>query len=1277
MKEKQRIYSYRKFKGIGLASAVVGMTIFGATFHVPHVQAESVTEHSDSLEDKPDKIVLKDTESSEKPSTVSGETQPINVTDSEDSERTDHGKLIETDDSSFGGIGEMYEDGTYIMKSKPGENVSLKNPNGGVGTMFGADGAKLDKIKNFVVGNPLVADRFDLGSYTNFRKIDLTGLTLTDKSDIPFLVYLSDKLTELKFDEHFKLKSNAPLTRFIDGAPNLKLTNEQVTQLLRNLALTVEQYDGPLFSNVGVERLDLSTFDNLKIDPTKYEKYSGVDEQFKHFDTKSVFKDLIGLKEVVFGDKFDFEKYASKNTTDAFMDTDLSGVEKVTFAGNKPSNDKFVKDWLGDVQKLNDTNKQGLYRDGQYVGSVTDALNATEKTYEDGVYTLGPISTPRPEKPADKVSTEVIEPVVEYVGDTNQARGYESRVEGSKGSKTVTTTYEWDNATNSYKEKVLEPFIKEAGKTVVTVGTKPKVVTEVLEPAVVYEKDDTREFGAPNQTTTGSKGSKVTTTTYTVDKNTGNVTENVGEPVITAAGVSRVAVAAKTKVVQSKDAQGRNVIETTTYTVDKDTGSVTPTTVKTYGTTKEPTVEKRVVEPAVVYEADKTREYGASNEQVEGQAGEETVTTTYTVDSNSGEIKSVVGQPVRTKEPINTVVKVAAKDKVVTEVLEPTVVYEKDDTREFGTENHTTVGSRGSKVTTTTYTVDKNTGKVTETVGEPVITKAGVSKVTIATKPTVVQSKDAQGRNVIETTTYTVDKDTGNVTPTTVKTYGTTKEPTVEKRVVEPAVVYEADKTREYGASNEQVEGQAGEETVTTTYTVDSNSGEIKSVVGQPVRTKEPINTVVKVAAKDKVVTEVLEPTVVYEKDDTREFGTENHTTVGSRGSKVTTTTYTVDKNTGKVTETVGEPVITKAGVSKVAIATKPTVMVLKTDGKMIQRTTTYSVNHDTGEITSHMDEKLISDNGGTIPAPTVEIPEYTKPIGGAGLDGQGNTIPAPTVEIPEYIDSEQPQTLKPVLPAPSVDKPMFNGSIEPSVERKVIPAGKRYEKDDSREKGQPDQVIKGKDGSIVTTTTFTVDKDGNVLATNSGPVRDEPVAEVIKVAAKDKVETKVVESPKRYVGDDTKELGYESGVFGKDGEVHIRTIYDVNPETGEITERTEKELSIVPTETVITKGMKPSVKTVERDGKVYEQTTTYTVNEKTGELSSSTTEKFIKDVENPAVNPVDKPEVEPVVEQTEKPAEKTEQKQLPNTGDAGTLASLAGLGIGLLGAGLARKREE
>ena len=149
-----------------------------------------------------------------------------------------------------------------------------------------------------------------------------------------------------------------------NSAINLKLTNEQVSQLLRNVAFDSKKgYSGPLWRKVGVERLDLSSFDNSKWNSQNYQPHTfWVGD--KQFNTKSVFKDLIGLKEVVFGDKFDFEKYASKNTTDAFMDTDLSGVEKVTFAGNKPSNDKFVKDWLGDVQKLNDTNKQGLYRDG-------------------------------------------------------------------------------------------------------------------------------------------------------------------------------------------------------------------------------------------------------------------------------------------------------------------------------------------------------------------------------------------------------------------------------------------------------------------------------------------------------------------------------------------------------------------------------------------------------------------------------------------------------------------------------------------------------------------------------------------------------------------------------------------------------------------------------------------------------------------------------------------------------------------------------------------------
>lgn len=158
MKEKQRIYSYRKFKGIGLASAVVGMAVFGVITELP-VQAESVTEHSDNskLEDKPDKVVLK--EGNPTNNLVSEETQPINTTDSESSERTDHGQLVETDDQSmFGWIGELYEDGTYVMKRVPGKNIALLNPNNGASSMFGADMDKISKIKQFILDSGSIDD---------------------------------------------------------------------------------------------------------------------------------------------------------------------------------------------------------------------------------------------------------------------------------------------------------------------------------------------------------------------------------------------------------------------------------------------------------------------------------------------------------------------------------------------------------------------------------------------------------------------------------------------------------------------------------------------------------------------------------------------------------------------------------------------------------------------------------------------------------------------------------------------------------------------------------------------------------------------------------------------------------------------------------------------------------------------------------------------------------------------------------------------------------------
>ena len=447
-----------------------------------------------------------------------------------------------------------------------------------------------------------------------------------------------------------------------------------------------------------------------------------------------------------------------------------------------------------------------------------------------------------------------LEPSVRYEKDATRAKGEANvTVAGTPGTRTVTTTYAVNPTDGSLIPHEGQPVIKPSTPTVVKVPAKDKVVETPLEPEVEYVKDVEKDFGTPDQRTEGEKGKTITTTTYDVDPKDGHITEHVGNPVVTPAGKTIVKVGAKTKVEQSKDPEGRDVIDTTTYEVDPKTGKVTPTTVRTYGTSKEPTTETRTVPSPVVYEKDDSRDKDSEPVIREGTPGEETITTTYTVDSKTGKITPVVGQPVRTKEPTNTIVKVAAKDKVeTTEIpspkkyvkddtrdkgqdnveeagqagsrtttttyevnpadgtitervgepvvvnptativkvpakdkvvetpIEPEVEYVKDVEKDFGTPTQRTEGEKGKTVTTTTYDVDAKDGHITAHVGNPVVTPAGKTVVKVGAKAKVEQSKDPEGRDVIDTTTYEVDPKTGKVTPTTVRTYGTTKEPKVE-----------------------------------------------------------------------------------------------------------------------------------------------------------------------------------------------------------------------------------------------------------------------------------------------------------------------------------------------------------------------------------------------------------------------------------------------------------------------------------------------------------------
>ena len=85
----------------------------------------------------------------------------------------------------------------------------------------------------------------------------------------------------------------------------------------------------------------------------------------------------------------------------------------------------------------------------------------------------------------DDVKFVDIEPTVERVMDNTRAIGDDLTIQGSKGSKKIVTEYSVDPKTGNISEKTSESIVKEAGKTIIKVGTrdlaKEKLEKEKLE----------------------------------------------------------------------------------------------------------------------------------------------------------------------------------------------------------------------------------------------------------------------------------------------------------------------------------------------------------------------------------------------------------------------------------------------------------------------------------------------------------------------------------------------------------------------------------------------------------------------------------------------------------------------------------------------------------------------------------------------------------------------------------------------------------------------------
>ena len=602
--------------------------------------------------------------------------------------------------------------------------------------------------------------------------------------------------------------------------------------------------------------------------------------------------------------------------------------------------------------------------------------------------------------------------VVNYIPDPESPQGKETIVdEGSKPKLDVTGK------------------VKDPGKPkVIKVGTKPKVVEEEIPFEKKIRENPNLPEGTSKVVQEGKNGKKKTTTTYTLDPKTGKVTPNT-PTVETTPPVDQI-----TEIGKGKDKDGDLVVN---YIPDPESPQGNETIVDEgskpkldiTGKVKDPGKPKvikvgtkpKVVEEEIPFEK-KTRENpnlpeGTSKVVQEGKNGKKKTTTTYTLDPKTGKVTPNT-PTVETTPPVDQITEIGkGKDKdgdlVVNYIPDPESPQGKE-----------TIVDEGSKPKLDV------TGKVKDP-GKPKVIKVGtkpkVVEEEIPFKETVVEnpSKPEGSRTVLKegkvgkkitTTTYTLDPKTGKVTPNT-----TTSTTPPEDRLIEVGTGknVNGDIVTEYVPDLELEPGQ--------TKVVQNGTPEVKDVTGKVVTPGTP--TIIHIGIKPKVVEENIPFEREYKDNPKLPEGVENVIQKGVNGKKVTTTTYTVDTKTGKVTST-----------DKVDETPVVNEIVERGTGKNI-----------TGEIVINY-----------VPDPELE-PGKTKVV-------QNGT--------PEVKDV----TGKVVTPG----KPtIIHVGTKPKVVEEETPFKEETRENKDLPKGQTKVVQEGKNGKKTTTTTYEVDpKTGTVTPT-------------------------------------------------------------------------------------------------------------------------------------------------------------------------------------------------
>ena len=481
--------------------------------------------------------------------------------------------------------------------------------------------------------------------------------------------------------------------------------------------------------------------------------------------------------------------------------------------------------WSGDLDNGSYTVNYTFTGTPSVERSIRSSVTVDGKKVDEKINTL------RPEKIAFETK---------YEEDLSLAADQEKEKQaGSEGSQLVSLKDGKVISTTITKPKVDRIVLRG------TKGSDVEVKTEDIPFNTTYTDDPELEIGQTKVVTEGAVGQKEITKTYVTQSG-----KRVGDPAVTEKILKKAVdkVIAKGTKGQDVDVAESDIAFKTVYIEDPElefgqekivTEGVlgVKRTTKTYVTQKgvrtkdEPSIKEEVLKEAVdkvvargsksavatkeldyktTYVEDKESEAGKKTVVTKGSKGHETTTITYSFNSETGEVTA--NEPkVEKTEPIDEVISVGTKPVVTTKDLDYKTKYVEDKESEAGKKTVVTKGSKGHETTKITYRFNSETGEVTA--NEPKIEK-----------------------------TESVDE---------VISVGT--KPKVEIRETEFKTEKRENKDLKKGEEKIIQAGVKGRETITTTYYLNPDTGEVKE--NKPSLEKvDPVNEIIEVGTQAEKV---------------------------------------------------------------------------------------------------------------------------------------------------------------------------------------------------------------------------------------------------------------------------------------------------------------------------------------------------------------------------------------------------------------------------------------